>query len=164
MSSEYNGADELLAQTRNFVEEHRGLYISSDGAEGHIARYDTIGFAGFLPALLLETVGRKSGQRHIVPLIYGCYAGEWVVVGSKGGAPEHPAWYMNLKEQSEVVFQVATQAFRATWRSPEGAEYAAVWDFMEKLFPNYADYKKAVDRLFPLIMMKPFEPAPTFVL
>jgi deazaflavin-dependent oxidoreductase (nitroreductase family) len=164
MSSEYTDADELLAQTKNLVDQHRNLYISSGGAEGHLIRFDNIGYAGYLPTHLLETVGRKSGERRIVPVIYGCYAGEWVIIGSKGGAEDHPAWYLNLKEQDEVVFQVATQAFRAKWRLAEGDEYAAVWDFMEKLFPNYADYKKAVDRHFPLIMMKPFEPVPVLSL
>src|SRR5262249_22739241 len=123
--------------------------------------FSHVGVNHYLPSLLLETTGRKSGRRLIVPLIYGVQPGEWVVVGSKGGAETHPAWYLNLQEQKEVGFQVATQAFRAHWRSPDGAEHAAVWDYMERLFPPYGDYRKATTRTIPLVMLKPFAAAET---
>jgi len=79
---------------------------------------------------LLQLVGRKSGTTRINPLIYGDIGGEVVVVASKGGADQHPAWYLNIKGSQEIAFQIATQAFRATWREPAGAERDKVWEFM----------------------------------
>ena len=63
MSQEYKGSEELLARTGNFLEYHLELYLSSGGAQGHIMHYGHVGIDGYLPALLLETVGRKSGKR-----------------------------------------------------------------------------------------------------
>lgn len=161
MTSGYEGAEELLGRTRTFVDDHLDLYLATGGAEGHIMSFGHVGVPGYLSSLLLATTGRRSRRRSIVPLIYGCWGGAWVVVGSKGGAETHPAWYLNLQAQEEVVFQVATQAFRARWRSPEGAEHDAVWAFMEALFPPYGDYRRAVTaRTIPLVMLTPFEPAP----
>ena len=64
--------------------------------------------------------------------------------------------------QSEVEVQIATQAFRATWREPEGAEYQKIWDFMVDGFPFYADYQKSTSRKIPLVVMKAIEPIPVF--
>ena len=160
MTSDYQGSDELLARTANFVDDHRDLYLSSGGAQGHIVGFAHVGVDGYLPSLLLKTTGRKSGRTSIVPLIYGCHGREWVVVGSKGGAPEHPAWYLNLKAQGRVVIQIATQAFEADWRELEGAEYEAVWAYMEGMFPPYRDYREAVTgRTIPVIKLRPVGPA-----
>jgi deazaflavin-dependent oxidoreductase (nitroreductase family) len=161
MTSEQESAEALLGRTRNFVEEHLELYLSSGGAQGHIMGFAHVGVDGYLPSLLLATVGRRTGRRSIVPLIYGCWGGEWAVVGSKGGAEDHPAWYLNLQAQDEVVFQVATQAFRARWRSPQEGEQAALWDYMENLFPPYRQYRSAVThRSIPLVLLQPVEAAP----
>jgi hypothetical protein len=64
----------------------------------------------------------------------------------KGGADIHPAWYFNIQDSKDLEFQIATQAFRGAWLEPEGAEYEAVWDFMEKLYPPYRDYRAATNR------------------
>lgn len=159
VSDRYKGSEELLARTSNFMEEHLNLYVSSGGTEGHIMWYGHIGIHGYLPALTSERwiapsqVVQDRDTAH-------CYAGEWVIVGSKGGAPEHPVWYLNLCEQSEVTLQVGTQAFRAHWRCPENAERDLVWDYIVRLFPNYATNKSAVARKLPVVVLKPFEPAP----
>lgn len=158
MTTEYQGADELLARTQNFVADHLDLYLESRGAAGHIMDFAHAGAPGFRSSLLLATIGRKSGRTSIVPLIYGGHGDEWVVIGSKGGADSHPAWYLNLREQTDVALQIATQAFRATWRMPEGAEREAIWAYMEGVFPPYRDYAKAVTtRIIPVVMLKPQE-------
>ncbi|RYE50637.1 MAG: nitroreductase family deazaflavin-dependent oxidoreductase [Rhizobiaceae bacterium] len=162
MTSEYKGAGELLARTANFIGDHLNLYLTSGGKDGHILEYSHVGIPAYLGALLLETYGRKSGKRFVAPLIYGYYNQEWVIIGSKGGAEEHPAWYLNLRERDEVCFQVGTQAFRASWREPEGAERQAVWDYMVGIFPNYTTYQTAVTRAIPVVMMRPIEPVPVF--
>ena len=161
--TEYQGADEIVARTRAFFEGHLAQYLSSGGTQGHIIDFSHVSERGMLPTLLLQTIGRKSGRRSVLPLIYGVYAGEWVIIGSKGGTPEHPAWYLNMREQKEVQFQVGTQAFRATWRTLEGEERTPVWNYMAKLFPPYNDYQTGTGgRIIPVVVMKPTGEVPVF--
>ena len=155
--------NELLNRTIDYVTQHRTRYLESRGAKGHIETFDHVGVPWRVPTLLLRTEGRRSGRPLIVPLIYGCYAGEWIVVGSKGGLPEHPAWYLNLLEQEEVQFQVATQCFRARWRVLTGDERALVWEYMAGLFPPYRQYREtAGDREIPVVALRPIEEIPVF--
>src|SRR3546814_5118595 len=89
-----------------------------------------------------------------------CYAdigGEVVICGSKGGADHHPEWYLNIVASPEIEFQIATQAFRATWREPDGAERATVWSFFIDCTPFYANYQGSTERVLPLVVFKPNE-------
>ena len=96
------------------------------------------------------------------PLIYGDIGGEVVIVASKGGADTNPDWYLNIRDGKNVEFQIGTQAYRATWREPQGAERKKVWDFMVDVFPSYANYQSSTDRQIPLVMMKAVETIPVF--
>jgi deazaflavin-dependent oxidoreductase (nitroreductase family) len=159
----FEGTDQLLKRTQNFVDDHRALYLRSGGTQGHIVDLTHAGARGLLPTLLLKTRGRRSGRSLIVPLIYGVFGDEWVVVGSKGGAREHPAWFLNLEAEPETAFQVATQAFRAHWRLAEGDERAQVWRYMSHLYPPYETYLEAAGgRAIPLVMLRPAEARAVF--
>lgn len=81
---------------------------------------------------------------------------------SKGGADHHPVWYFNIREPDEVKFQIATQAFRNTWREPESAERDKLCAFMVDCHTFYAAYQQATDHVIPLVMMKAAEPIPVF--
>ena len=153
---------EIATARRDWKAEHTGMYLRSNGAEGHIVDLRDIGGHRFTTTLLLQTVGRKSGETRITPLIYGAMGGEVVIVASKGGADSHPAWYLNIKSSSEVRFQVATQAFRGTWREPHGAERAAVWEFMVGVFAPYRKYQASTERQIPLVMLSAIGPVGTF--
>ncbi|MBU6266674.1 MAG: nitroreductase family deazaflavin-dependent oxidoreductase [Sphingomonadales bacterium] len=159
----FEGTDALLARTQDFVTDHRALYLGSGGARGHIVDFRHAGARGLLPSLLLRTIGRRSGAVRTVPLIYGLWGDEWVVVGSKGGAPDHPAWFLNLSAQETCEFQVATQAFRGTWRVAAGSEHATVWAYMSHVYPPYAEYLKAAQgRAIPLVLLKALAPIAPF--
>lgn len=151
---------EVERATLDFVASHRAAYLSTQGREGHILDYRHIGGQRFTTCLLLEHKGRKSGERRISPLIYGTTGGEVIVVASKGGADVHPAWYLNVRAMEQVTFQIGGQAFRATWREPEGAEREAVWQFMVANYPPYRDYQAATQRIIPLVMLQPLEEVP----
>ena len=153
MSDESSAA--IAATRKDWVAEHREMYLKSGGAEGHIMDITAVGGRSFATHCLIKYKGRKSGKTFITALCYGDIGGEVVIVGSKGGADTHPDWYLNIREMAEVEFQVATQAFRATWREPSEAERQRVWDQMVAIYPPYAEYQKATDRLIPLVMMKP---------
>ncbi|PEQ13121.1 nitroreductase [Novosphingobium sp. PC22D] len=147
---------------RDWVTEHREMYLESGGAKGHIMDIRPVGGPFMGTHLMIKYTGRKSGKVFITPLCYADIGGEVVIVASKGGADEHPAWYLNIREQSEIEFQIATQAFRGTWREPEGAEREAVWDFMVKCYGFYGDYQKSTDRQIPLVMIQATEEIPVF--
>jgi hypothetical protein len=122
------------------------MYLGSGGSQGHIIDVSDIGGHKFTTTLLLKYVGRKSGKTMITPLIYG----------------DHPAWYLNVADSKELSFQIATQAFRASWREPQGAERAKVWDFMVGVFPPYKGYQASTAREIPLVMLSAVEPIEGF--
>jgi deazaflavin-dependent oxidoreductase (nitroreductase family) len=158
------GSNTLPDAVRAFIEGHLDLYLRSGGAQGHVTDGRRSGGPFFTPNCLLKFKGRKSGRTMITPLTYGMIGGEVVIVASKGGADAHPAWYLNVVEMPEIEFQVATQAFRATWREPKGAEREKVWAFISETYPFYADYQTRTERQIPIVMMKPYEEIPVFQL
>ncbi len=160
MSNESSAA--ISAVRRDWVTEHREMYLKSGGAEGHIMDITPVGGHSFATHCLIKYTGRKSGKVFITALCYGDIGGEVVICASKGGADTHPEWYLNIAAGTEVEFQIATQAFRGTWREPEGAEREKVWAFMVDCFPFYANYQASTSRILPLVMMKAAEPIPVF--
>jgi len=164
MESTMSDADSAaIRDTRkDWVTEHREMYLRSGGAEGHIMDITAVGGRAFATHCLIKYKGRRSGRTLITALCYADIGGEVVICASKGGADSHPDWYLNLVSEPTVDFQIATQAYRATWREPEGAERKKVWDFMVDCFPFYANYQASTDRVIPLVMMKSTESIPVF--
>ena len=147
---------------RSWIVEHREMYLQSGGAQGHIMDLTDVGGHSFTTHCLIKYVGRKSGKTFITGLIYGDIGGEVVICASKGGADTHPAWYLNIHDSKSVEFQIGTQAFRGTWREPQGEEREKIWKFMADVFPAYAKYQASTDRKIPLVMMKPVETIAVF--
>lgn len=160
MSDETSAA--ISAVRRDWVAEHREMYLKSGGTQGHIMDITAVGGHSFATHCMIKYKGRKSGKTFITTLCYGDIGGEVVIVASKGGADQHPEWYLNIAASTEIEFQIATQAFRATWREPEGAEREKVWNFMVDSFPFYATYQASTSRQIPLVMMKVIEPVAVF--
>ncbi|CAN5695052.1 nitroreductase family deazaflavin-dependent oxidoreductase [soil metagenome] len=159
--SDVEGA--ALREARSdWATEHLALYLGSGGVMGHIVDVSAVGGREVTTHCLIRYVGRNSGQVYVKALIYGNVGGELVVVASKGGADRHPAWYLNMLASSTVGVQVATQAFEATWREPEGAERDEVWRYMVDLFPPYAGYQASTSRRIPLVMLKTTRPIEAF--
>ncbi len=153
----------VLRDTRkDWIAEHRDMYLNSGGAQGHIMDITAVGGRSFATHCMIKYVGRKSGKVFITPLCYADIGGEVVIVASKGGADDHPEWYKNILAAETVDFQVATQAFRATWRVPEGEEHERIYAFMTECFPFYAQYQASTSRQIPVVMMKAVEPIPVF--
>jgi len=152
----------IVDANRQWLIEHRKTYLSSGGVRGHITDISHVRGHAFTTNCLIKYRGRKSGKTYVTPLIYGDIGGEVVVVGSRGGADRHPVWYLNILACTELEFQIATEAFRATWREPAGAERDKVWAFMVDIYPAYAEYQRATPRQIPLVMMKAIAPAEVF--
>src|SRR3984957_17685089 len=109
----------------DFMVKHASRYLASGGTEGHMYTIDVPGRGEITaPSLLLTTVGRKSGEKFILPLFYGTDGASYFVVASKGGAPEHPGWYRNLLVNPEVELQVGSKKLKARARTVEGEHRA----------------------------------------
>ncbi len=136
--------------------DHANRYISSGGAEGHMYTVTPPGYSEMtVPSLLLTTTGRKSGEKFIFPLFYGETGNSYIIVASKGGAPEDPGWYRNLLANAEVDVQVGTKKLKAKARTATGEERARLWNQAVEFWPPYADYEKKTDREIPVVVLDP---------
>ena len=136
--------------------DHANRYLSSGGTDGHMFKVTPPGYAEMnVPSLMLTTTGRKSGEKFIFPLFYGEVGKGYVVVASKGGAPQHPGWYRNLLANPEVDVQVGTKKLKAKARTATGAERSRLWEQALKFWPPYADYQKKTDRQIPVVVLDP---------
>lgn len=136
--------------------DHVALYLKTDGADGHEVDFNLPGKPP-VHCLLLQTTGRKSHAAQTTPLIYGKDGNGFVVVASRGGAPTHPAWFLNLSDQPEVRFQVANKKYRGTARATSGAERARLLAMMTGLYPPYRDYQAKTTREIPVVVLEPKE-------
>ena len=130
-----------------FGQEHIDRYLATDGEEGH----DWQG----TQTLILTTTGRRSGQRRLHPLIYGRHGDDYLVVASKGGAPQHPAWYLNLDSNPEVEIQVKGDKMAAHARTATPDERAELWSIMTKEWPDYDRYQEKTERVIPVVVLEP---------
>ena len=130
-----------------FGEEHVRRYRETDGEEGYIWREGAT-------ILLLTTVGRSSGNPSTTPLIFGLDGQSPVIVASKGGAPEHPGWYRNLRKTPEVEVQIKGERFSARARDAQGEERARLWTMMNGIWPHYDEYQRKTDREIPVVVLE----------
>ena len=142
------------ANLPKWIGDHLRRYVESDGADGHMWDSAPVGGPGPIPTLLLTTTGRRSGQSGIMPLIYGKTDKGYVVVASKGGAPQHPGWYLNLVAHPEVEVQVVADRFRAKARTATGEERAELWKKMTVIYPPYNAYQAKTDREIPVVVLE----------
>jgi deazaflavin-dependent oxidoreductase (nitroreductase family) len=147
----------LAPNLPDWMLQHANRYIASGGTDGHLYKMTQPGRPEItVPSLLLTTIGRKSGEKYVFPLFYGETGdGGYIIVASKGGAPKHPVWYLNIVANPEVEVQVGTKKIKAKARTVSGAERARLWDEALKFWPPYADYAKKTEREIPVIVLEP---------
>jgi deazaflavin-dependent oxidoreductase (nitroreductase family) len=139
----------------DWVAEHTHTYLASGGTEGH----ENNG----VRTLVLATTGRRTGLPRRTCLIYGESGDEFVVVASKGGADEDPAWFENLMADPGVGVQVGTRRFTARARVASPAERETLWTRMAEIFPLYDDYASKTDREIPIVLLAPQVGGPSSV-
>jgi deazaflavin-dependent oxidoreductase (nitroreductase family) len=109
-----------------------------------------------LPLLLLHHTGAKSGKSRINPLAYQDDDGRYVIFASKGGAPEHPAWYHNLEAQPNVKIEVGTDTIDVIASEATGEERERLYRTQAERVPQFAEYEeKAAGRVIPVIVLTP---------
>jgi deazaflavin-dependent oxidoreductase (nitroreductase family) len=127
-----------------FGDEHVRVYRETAGKRGYHWRGTTI--------LLLTTVGRKSGEPRTTPLIQRTDGDRWVVVASKGGAPQNPSWFENLLANPDAEIQVQGETVPVAAVTAEGEERTRLWSLMTEVWPAYDDYQTKTTREIPVVV------------
>ena len=151
-----------MSLSRNFAVElfwrwHPRVYRLSGGRIG--------GKMAGLPVLLLETIGRKSGERRETALTFMPYVQKgaervgdgdsFVVIASVLGEPRHPAWYLNLSADPKIAITVGTKRIAVEARDAEGEERESIWNDLLDLSPDYAQYRTRTERRIPVVVLGP---------
>ena len=109
---------------------------------------------GWGSLILLTTTGAKTGQPRIAPLMLVNDGNRLLAIASKGGAPKHPDWYLNLLAHPEVTVEVGSEKFETTARILTGDERERAYKRAAEVFPPYADYQKKTTREIPVIALE----------
>jgi F420H(2)-dependent quinone reductase len=130
-----------------WVRDQVDEYESSGGTRANTLR-DT-----GLPIIIFTTRGNRSGKVRKTPVMRVAHDGEYALVASKGGAPEHPVWYYNLQAHpDEVMLQDGPEPFDVVVRQVSGDERAQWWDRAVEAYPPYAEYQTKTTREIPVFV------------
>jgi len=106
-----------------------------------------------MPVVILTSVGAKTGKLRKTPLMRVEHDGEYAVVASLGGAPNHPVWYFNLKRNPHVELQDGPAKGDYLAREVAGAEKPLWWERAVAAYPDYADYRAGTEREIPVFVL-----------
>jgi deazaflavin-dependent oxidoreductase (nitroreductase family) len=104
--------------------------------------------------LIVTSKGAKTGATHENPLVYTRDGDNYVIVASKGGAPNNPAWYHNLRAHPEVDIEILGKKFRARATFPDGDEYERLYEQHATINPQFHEYRKKTTRKIPVIVLE----------
>lgn len=107
------------------------------------------------PVALLTTIGRKSGQPRVSPLLFLRDGDRVVLVVSQGGRTNNPMWYLNLKANPEVSVQIKKEVLELTARDATEAERAQYWPQLVAMYSSFDDYQAWTDRTIPVVICDP---------
>jgi deazaflavin-dependent oxidoreductase (nitroreductase family) len=111
-----------------------------------------------LPVIIVTNRGRKTGAIRKTPLMRVVDGKNYILVASKGGAPEHPVWYYNLKADPDVEIRDKTEVYSMRVREvTDAAERERLWKLAVEAYPPYEDYQKKTERLIPMFVAEPVE-------
>ena len=133
-----------------WVRDQVEAYEASGGTKANTLRETGI------PIIVVTTLGVKSGKIRKIPLMRVEHDGDYALVASKGGAPKHPVWYYNLKDNNgpiEIQDGPAPKEFDV--RQVSGQERAEWWERAVAAFPPYAEYQAKTDREIPVFVASP---------
>ena len=111
------------------------------------------------PMVLLTTTGAKSGLARTSPVTYTADGDRWVLIASKAGSSQHPAWYLNLVANPEVILEVGTERFAAHAYTADEAERTRLYAERVAIMPRFADYELATTRKIPLVVVERTNPS-----
>lgn len=112
------------------------------------------GKLGSQTILLLETVGRKTGQQRVTPLAYFLHEGQYLIVASNWGKDQDADWYLNLLKTPRATLQLKVQKIPVEAHAAQGDEYARLWKFATERHPPYLNYQKMTSRHIPIVVFE----------
>ncbi|MFV0308150.1 MAG: nitroreductase family deazaflavin-dependent oxidoreductase [Desertimonas sp.] len=141
---------EYVPSSQGWVRDQVEAYERSGGTEAN-----TLLDTG-IPVIIVTMRGARSGKVRKIALMRVEHEGSYALVASKGGAPDHPEWYANLRANpTEVTVQDGPEPFLVSVREVDGDERAAWWDRAVAVFAPYAEYQQKTDRTIPVLIATP---------
>lgn len=107
------------------------------------------------PIALLTTIGRKTGEPRVSPLLCLRDGDRVILAASRGGSDKNPMWYLNLKANSEVSIQIRKEVLDLTARDATDEERAMYWPQLVAMYPTFEDYQSWTDRTIPIVICDP---------
>ena len=135
-------ANPMEAFNRDLVKEYRANGGTVTGP-----------FAG-RPLVLLTTTGARSGEPRTTPLVYTTDGERLVIIASKGGAPNNPAWYHNLTANPEATVELGTERFQVRAEVAQGDERDRLFEAQAAQMPNFAEYQQKTSRRIPVVTLQ----------
>ena len=134
-----------------YGDEHVRVYRETDGEVGYIWKRGS-------EILLLTTKGRRSGEVRTHALIFREVDGDYILVASKGGHPQHPGWFQNMEgNPDDIEVQLKADVFKVRHRIAEGEERERLWKLMNEVWPDYEEYQTKTDRQIPIVVLSRHE-------
>ncbi len=113
------------------------------------------GTFGKAPVALLTTIGRKTGEPRVSPLLFLRDGDRVILVASRGGSDKHPMWYLNLRANPKVQVQIKDEVLALTARLATEDERARYWAKLTAMYPTFDDYQSWTDRVIPIVVCEP---------
>ena len=141
---------EYIPSPAQWVSDQVELYESSGGTEG-----TTLRDSG-LPVIIVTNRGHRTGGVRKTPLMRVKDGNNYLLVGSRGGAPTNPQWVYNLRGESNVEIRDETAVYKMRVRELEnGEERTRLWNLAVAAFPPYQEYQKSTSRRIPVFLAEP---------
>jgi len=109
---------------------------------------------GTQTVLLLETIGRKSGEPRVIPIAYFFHEGKYLIVESNWGKDKHADWYLNLLKNPQAKLTINGKTMQAKAHDAQGEEYTHLWEFATQKHPPYLNYQKMTSRRIPIVVFE----------
>jgi deazaflavin-dependent oxidoreductase (nitroreductase family) len=113
------------------------------------------GRLGTQTILILNTMGRRSGQPRSIPIAYFFHEGKYLIVESNWGKDHHADWYFNLQKNPQASIEVKGQKIKVNASFADGVEYDRLWDYVTKKHAPYLEYQKMTKRKIPIAILQP---------
>ena len=140
-----NNPEELAERAKNINPQIIAEFRANGGKVGNIPG------ANFL---LLHTLGAKSNQERITPVVYFKDGDTYILAAAKGGAPTNPDWYYNILAHPEnVTVEVGTEHFKVHPTVAEPAERNRIYADIARQAPNFAEYQNSTTRVIPVLKL-----------
>ncbi len=144
-------ADPMAEFNKKVIDEFRS---NSGNLSGQFAAGVGLEMLAGAPMIIVTHKGAKSGTTYTSPLVYSKDGDHYVIIASKGGAPQNPSWYHNLVANPEVTAEIGTEKFKAKAREAKGEERERLFNAQAKMMPQFNEYQKKTSRKIPVIVLE----------